>query len=279
MIKRIDLYLLKSFFLSLIVVMVAIGLTIIVINIVEELRDFIDHKVPLLSIAEYYLYFGGWVVKSFMPVFILLATLFSVSILARRRELLAMKTSGISLYRLVLPYLIATILLSLGHLYYNEYLYPSANRRRLEIKEFTIKKRPQQRLTHVSNVYRQIRPGYFYTVASLNITRAEGKDLKVYKTERNRLREILTASRVVYREHQWVALDGVLREFDSTGELYTEFDQYPLPDIEDRPDDFSKPIGKPEDMSYDELKAYIDLMKRTGGPYLRESIDLDIKLA
>ncbi|MEW5995559.1 MAG: LptF/LptG family permease, partial [Candidatus Zixiibacteriota bacterium] len=71
----------------------------------------------------------------------------------------------------------------------------------------------------------------------------------------------------------------VLREFDSTGESYTEFDQYPLPDIEDRPDDFSKPIGKPEDMSYDELKAYIDLMKRTGGPYLRESIDLDIKLA
>ena len=32
-------------------------------------------------------------------------------------------------------------------------------------------------------------------------------------------------------------------------------------------------------MSYDELKSYIELMKRTGGPYLRESIDLDIKLS
>ncbi|HWR83679.1 MAG TPA: LptF/LptG family permease, partial [Candidatus Deferrimicrobium sp.] len=45
------------------------------------------------------------------------------------------------------------------------------------------------------------------------------------------------------------------------------------------PDDFARPIGKPEDMGYMELKAYIDLMKRTGGPYLREAIDLDIKLA
>ncbi|TET93728.1 MAG: LptF/LptG family permease, partial [Candidatus Zixiibacteriota bacterium] len=114
MIKRIDLYLLKSFFLSLMVVTVAVGITIIVINIVEELRDFIDHKVPLLSIAEYYLYFGGWVIKSFMPMFVLLATLFSVSIMARRNELLAMKFSGLSLYRITLPYLLAAILLSLG---------------------------------------------------------------------------------------------------------------------------------------------------------------------
>ncbi len=278
-IKRIDRYLLKSFFLSLIVVIIAIGLTIIVINVVEQLRDFIDHHVPITAIAEYYLYFGGWVIKSFMPMFILLATLFSVSMLARRNELLAMKTSGLSLYRLTLPYLIATMLLAAGHLYYNEYLYPAANRRRLEIKEFTIEKRSQRRLKHVSNVYRQIQPGYFYTLASLDVDRGEGQDLRMYQTERNRLSRIITASRVVYRDHTWSAQDGTVRRFDSTGESFEEFAVLPLPDIEDKPSDFSKPIGKPEDMSYDELKAYIDLMKRTGAPHLQESIDLDIKLS
>jgi len=63
MIKKIDLYLLKSFFLSLMVVIFAIGITIIIINVVEELRDFLDHKVPFTNIIEYYLYFGGWVLK------------------------------------------------------------------------------------------------------------------------------------------------------------------------------------------------------------------------
>ena len=82
MFKKLDFYLLRLFFITLFVVTVAIGFTIIIINMVEELRDFIDHQVPLLSILEYYLYFGGWVVKSFFPVFILLATLFSVSMLA-----------------------------------------------------------------------------------------------------------------------------------------------------------------------------------------------------
>lgn len=279
MVKRIDLYLLKSFFLSLIVVVVAVGLTIIVINIVEELRDFIDHKVPLSSIAEYYLYFGGWVLKSFLPMFVLLATLFSVSIMARRNEWLAMKTSGISLYRLMLPYLLVTILLSLGHMYYNEYLYPSANKRRLEIKEFTIEKRSKHNLKHVSNIYRQIRPGYFYTIAGFNIDRSEGRDLKVYKTIRNRLSQVITAKEILYRDHQWLARDGIVRTFDSTIESFSKFAEMPLPDIQDVPKDFSKRIGKPEDMSYDELKAYIELMKRTGGPYLRESIDLDIKIS
>ncbi|HWR83843.1 MAG TPA: LptF/LptG family permease, partial [Candidatus Deferrimicrobium sp.] len=236
MIKKLDLYLLKSFLVSLLVVIVAIGLTIIVINIVEELRDFIDHKVPLLSIAEYYLYFGGWVLKAFMPMFILLATLFSVSMLARRNELLAMKTSGLSLYRITLPYLMAVILLAIGHLYYNEHLFPPAGRRRTEIKEFTIEKRSEHGSKHVANVYRQIRPGYFYTIASFNIDRAEGKDLKMYQANGNKLSRLITAAAVRYRDHAWLAVNGALRRFDdSAGETFAEFDELPLPDIEDIP--------------------------------------------
>ena len=119
----------------------AIGLTIVVINMVEELRDFIDHDVSLLQILEYYTYFGGWVVKSFTPMFVLLATLFSVSILTRKNEILAMKASGRSLYRLTLPFAIVALLIAIGHFYYNEYIFPPANQRKLEIKNFTIEKK------------------------------------------------------------------------------------------------------------------------------------------
>ena len=66
--KRLDKYLLAHFFLSFFAVTIAIGLTIIVINMVEELRDFIDNDVSLLQILEYYVYFGGWVIRSFVPM-------------------------------------------------------------------------------------------------------------------------------------------------------------------------------------------------------------------
>ncbi len=52
-----------------------------------------------------------------------------------------------------------------------------------------------------------------------------------------------------------------------------------LGDIGETPDDFAKKIGDPEDMGIEELRQYIDLMKRTGGPYTREAVDLGIKYA
>ncbi len=280
MIRKLDLYLTKSFFLSLLVVTAAIGLTIIVINIVEELRDFIDHQVPLANIIEYYFYWGGWVIKSFLPMFVLIAVLFSVSILARRQEILAMKACGLSLYRISLPYIVIALLLSGGHFYYNEFIFPPANKRRLEIKEYTIEKRSRTSHARVSNIYRQIHPGYFFTIGKFNAERREGMDFKMYLTEKHSLKKVVTAKSIAYQDNQWVALNGSVRFFsDSTGEEFRKFEKLPLPDIKEKPEDFAKRIGKPEDMGLVELENYINVMKRTGGPYIRESVDLGIKYA
>ena len=264
----------------MLVVVLAIGMTIIIINMVEELRDFIDNKVPLLKIIEYYSYFGGWVIKSFFPVFVLLATLFSISMLARKNEILAMKASGLSLYRIAAPFLVVSMILSVGHFYYSEYLFPPANARRLEIKKYTIEKKSKRRRNKVNNIYRQISPGYFYTIATFNIERSEGQDIKIYRTNGNRLSQIITAPTVVYEDFLWKAKNGVVRLFDETGDArYTEFEVMDLADITVEPEDLAKRLGKPEDMGLVELQRYIDLMKRTGGPYIRELIDLKLKFA
>ncbi len=277
-IKTLDRYLLRYFFTSLLVVTLAIGLTIIVINMVEQLRDFIDHKVPLLNVIQYYVYFGGWVLKSFLPVFVLLSLLFSVSILARRNEILAMKANGFSLYRLTLPFFVATIFLALGHFYYSEYIFPPINQRRLEIQEFTIERRAKESYTRVHNVYRQISPGYFYTLGTFDADRGEGNDFKLYLTENNQIRKVILAQEFDYRDHRWLAKSGIVRIFtDTTEESYTPFDTLTITDIKDQPQDFLRRIGKPEDMGLQQLQQYIDLMKRTGGPFLRESIDLRVK--
>lgn len=271
---------LRLFLMTLLVVTVSVGVMIIIINMVERLRYFIDNEMPLLQIIEYYLYFGGWVIKSFFPVFVLLSALFSVSILARKNEILAMKASGLSLYRITMPFLIVTLFLSIGHFYYSEYIYPPANQKRLEMKEFIIKNRSRRTYEKVTNLYRQIQPGYFYTMAMFNLPRLEGKDLKVYRTKENHLRELITANSVKYTNGRWLAFDGIVREFDdSLKKSYTAFDTLSIFDIKDKPDDLTRRLGKPEDMGYEELKEYIALMKRTGAPYNREAIDLQIKFS
>lgn len=278
--KKIDWYMLRLFLLTLLVVIVSVGVMIIIINMVERLRYFIDNEMPILQIIEYYLYYGGWVIKSFFPVFVLLSALFTVSILARKNEILAMKATGLSLYRITLPFLVITMILSAGHFYYSEYIYPPANQKRLEMKEFIIKNRSRRTYEKATNLYRQISPGYFYTMAMFNLPQKEGKDLKVYRTQDNHLRKLITANEVKYANGRWLAYNGVVREFDdSLKKSFTAFDTLSIFDIKDKPDELTRRLGQPEDMGYEELKEYINLMKRTGAPYNREAIDLQVKFA
>lgn len=280
MFKIIDRYLIRHFLQALVVVTLAIGLTIIVINMVEELRDFVDHDVPLTTILEYYGYFAGWVVKTFLPMFVLLALLFSVSILARRSEILAMKASGLSLYRLLQPLLLVTALLAVGHFFYNEYLFPPANRRRVEIKEFTIEARSPASRRTARNVFRRIGAGYFYTIGNFDIERGTGNNFRLQRSEGSRLRELVTADQIVYEHFRWKAIDGIMRTFnDPQPVTFARFDTLELIHIVDKPQDFAKRVGKPEDMSLEELSAYIKFQKRTGGPFMREYVDLRLKYA
>lgn len=277
--KILDRYLLRYFLSSLIFVALGIGILIIAINMIEELRDFIDHDVPFRQIVIYYVYFAGWVLKSFLPVFVLLAALISVGILARRNEILAMKSNGISLYRIAAPLLIFSFLLSVGHIYYNEVIFAEANQRRVEMKEFQIEKRADVHRQTVTNIYRQVNKNLFFTIANYSIPEKEGYDIKLYHSSGNKLLELITAKRIRFTEQNWLLYDGTKRTFHDTAEVFTPFDTLPAPYIREKPSDFEIPLGKPEDMAYTELEHYINMMKRAGGSYRRELVDLRLKLS
>lgn len=278
LLKKLDRYLLRYFLTALLVVTLALDFTIIVMNMVEKLPSFLDNNVPLTTILEYYTYFAGWAIAKFFPLFVLLAALFSISLLARKNEILAMKACGRSLYRITAPIFLMALVLSAGHFYYNEYIFPDANKRRLEIANFEIERKSRESYSRVSRITRQISPGNFYTLNSFNTKRYEGVDFKLYNTNRSELTRIVTARMILFRHNQWLAVDGVERMFGTDhSERFKEFDSLAIPEINDKPEDLAKRMGKPDDMSLDEIKYYIDLMKRTGGPYIEELVNLQLK--
>ncbi len=279
MIKVLDRYLLKYFLVALLLVAFGIGLLILVINMIEELQRFVDNNVPMKDIIIYYIYFAGWILKSFLPVFVLLAALISIGILARRNEILAMKASGISLYRIAAPFLVFSFLLSVAHIYYNEVIFANANKKRVEMSEYTIKKRPAREKNSVRNIYRQVNKNFFYTIASYNASTMEGRDIRLYRSDQDRLIELITAARIDYGSKGWVLHDGIKRIFEDSTETFDEFDSMTVSYIKEKPSDFEVPLGQPEDMSYSELSHYIKMMKRTGGPYQREMVDLRLKIS
>jgi lipopolysaccharide export system permease protein len=280
LVKRLDRYLLRHFFLALLLVGISCEIVFILINAVEKLSRFIDNQVPFATIVQYYVFYSGWVIRNFFPMFILLATLFSIAILARRNEILAMKSTGRSLYRIAAPILIVSLALSAGHFYYNEYIYPPIAEQYHELKVFEVEKKSKRTFTVATNIRRQIQPGHFYTIGTFDTERLQGRDLRIYRSQNNRLAEVITADQIVWENHRWVAYKGAVRTFDDTAsEIYSTFESRQLDQIEEKPADFARRIGKPEDMGLEELKNYIRVMERTGGPHIRESVDLGIKYA
>ena len=106
----------------------------------ENLDDFIDHNVPTKIIIEYYIVFTPEIIRLMTPVALLLSALYVVSKLSGHNELTAIKSSGISFYRLMLPFLITSFLLSLFSIYFGGYVVPSANKHKVYIAINYLKK-------------------------------------------------------------------------------------------------------------------------------------------
>ena len=104
--KIIDRYLVKQFLGTLFFGILAFTLLFVIIDMMENLDDFIDQSVPARLIFEYYFVFMPEIIRLMTPVSILLSALFTSGKMSNLNELTALKSSGISIYRYMVPFAI-----------------------------------------------------------------------------------------------------------------------------------------------------------------------------
>ncbi len=279
MIRILDRYLLVRFIVSLVVALGAIMLIALIIDVIENLEDIVDHAASPLDVVKYYVYFLPWIYKIVCPAAVLLAGLFSVGIMARSNEVLAMKAAGLSLYRIALPILIFAFFLSIFNFFFNEEILPEATRERERIKHGTIERRDDSRGKVMYNLSKQGEGGYIYHFDLFRPERSEARGALVQRFERDSLRESYRGERMVYLNGFWTIYDGIYRDFTDKSEGFIRFDSLVITGAMEKPDEFEKYQGKPEDMGYRELAGYIEVLKKTGAEYTRELVDLKIKIS
>lgn len=279
MIKTIDRYLLTRFILSLLLALGAIMLIALVIDLVENLEEIVDNAASPVDVVRYYVYFLPWVYKITVPAAVLLAGLFSVGLLARNNEILAMKSAGMSIYRISLPILIFALCLSAANFWFNEEVLPVATTRRVEIRKGTLDKKSERRGTVLYNLSKQGEGGYIYHFEVFKPGRQEALNCLVQRFERDTLRESYRGDRMRYDRGRWIIYKGAYRSFADTAETYVKFDSLVLDNCREKPEEFEKYRGNPEDMGYRELAGYIQMLKKTGAGYTRELVNLKTKVS
>lgn len=111
--RILDKYLLQTFALPWLSCLLGFTFLFVIIDLVESLNDFVDAGVPFLGIAQYYIRFLPSIWMYVGPITLLLGLLYALYHLTRNNEVIAMRASGISLYRVLFPFIIFGALISL----------------------------------------------------------------------------------------------------------------------------------------------------------------------
>lgn len=273
--KILDRYILRQYIATLLFALAALCVIFLVVNLLENLDDFIDRNTPASMIAQYYLNFFPEIIKLLTPVAMLLASLFTVGKLANNNEITAMKSGGMSIYRIMFPLLILSVMASLGQLYFNGWVVPVANQ-----KKAAIERKYLDRGRQISTLYnlnfrdtptRNVLIQYYD-----DITKTGNKiAIEEYSSE--------TSPRIVRRidapifrwdstAHEWLVFNAIEHTFTGDTVLATVIDSASVV-LQTTPDDIIQLQRTTNELTFNELRDYIELSRRGGKDVRKEMVD------
>lgn len=125
-IKKIDVYVLKRFFNLFLMTFFICILILLMQFLWKHFADLVGKGVGVGVILEFFIYAIFSVVPMALPLAILLASIMTFGNLSENFELTAMKSAGISLFRIIRPLVVFVILLSIGAFFFSNNVLPRA---------------------------------------------------------------------------------------------------------------------------------------------------------
>jgi lipopolysaccharide export system permease protein len=132
----------------------------------KYINDLIGKGLEFPVVSEFVLYLTASMVPMALPLAILMAALMTFGNLGEFYELTAMKSSGVSLVRIMLPLIIVAVFLSIGAFLFSNYMLPVANLKMRSLLYDIQRKRPSF----------QIVEGIFYNGIEGYSMRIDSKD-------------------------------------------------------------------------------------------------------
>ena len=125
--KRLHLFLIKSF-LGPFIATFFIALFILLMQFLwKYIDDLVGKGLEFHQITELLFYASARFVPIALPIAMLLSSVMAFGKLGEQYEIVALKSAGISFYRLLLPLLIIVLILSYGSFLFSNYIMPIAN--------------------------------------------------------------------------------------------------------------------------------------------------------
>ncbi|MEX0600618.1 MAG: LptF/LptG family permease [Rhodothermales bacterium] len=218
--NRIDRHIISRLVLGFTVLVAGLIVFFIVLHYVEYIDDFFDRGATMRQVfLVYYPSYIPEIVKLTSPLALFLACVYLTGKLAQSLQITALQTTGVSLYRLMVPYLIVGLALTGFMFWFNGWIVPETNRTVLAFEQQYLKDASQ--VVDVNDIHRQNRPGTFVTVGYFDRRSNIAHRVSIQQfNDANELRQRIDAPTMSWIDSlsTWQIQNPVVRRFTDDGE-------------------------------------------------------------
>lgn len=278
MLKTIDYYIIKKYLGTFFYTMLLVTMMALVVDFPERIDKFLNGPMTINEIVfDYYLNFIPWINGLLWPLYALMAVIFFTSRMAKDTEFVAMLSSGTSYYRILVPYLIGGVIITILHLVSNNYIIPISTKVKAEFENKYLSPSKQKILS--DDVFFYLDPN---TVAYFRYYRrrdTSALDFRMEVYDSNILKQVLVANQIKIKElpNTWTISDFYIREIDGDNEdLLIKQGESIDTVLNLFPEDFIHYDNLPMLLSTPQMKKYIEYENQKGlGSATKLTVELE----
>jgi LPS export ABC transporter permease LptG len=286
--RILDQYVVVEFLKTFFLVLAAFALLMLVFTTFDLLADILRNHIALTTVGLYLINLTPTMLYQLAPLAVLVAVLVTFGALNRNSEIIAMKATGISLYRLVVPIVAISAILAISLFLFDQYYLPLANQRQEALRDI-IKGRPPRTFLHPEQtwIFGQPHPGepariFHYQYFDPYLSEFANLSLFEFDPSTFALSRRIFAARVVWNPESssWRFLDGWQHDIEG-GKVsdYHEFKETSFSEIHEDPGYFTKEEKQAQEMNFGQLDRYIGDLRQSGFDTMRLRVQLWHKLA
>lgn len=279
--RIIDRYLTKSIILNFLGTLLVFSLLFILIDSASNLDEYIDRKVSLDVIIEYYLWFLPVVLQQTIAIAYLIGCLLAYANLNTHNEIIALRAGGLNFWKLARPALSFALVISALMFYLNENYIPQAEERARAIKEenFILEIDRKHDRTLITNLSFYGMNNRLYFIDSFNPNSATLAGITIIGFDgKQNIKEKIVALEGVWTGIAWKFKQCNITPFKNADGGPTRIKIYDekLMDIKETPRDFTYQRQSVKYMNLRQLAGYIERFSNSGATRAVENLRVDL---
>ena len=280
--RLMDLYLLRRFLSYFGMMMLTFVALFEVFTFFELLDDIARHRVPFLVVVNYFRYLTPYLLYQLAPLGALVAVLTTLGVMSKNNEIVACKASGISLYRLAVPLLLAGLTLAATMIILDDVYLPYTNQRQDALRN-QIKGKPPQTYTRPQRwIFGEGGKIYNYDLFEPGKNLLAGLTVVELSPGTFHVKRRIFANQAHWSEAQnvWVLESGWVRDFrDGSVENYQKFLATTFSELSEPPNYFNREVLQASQLSFRQLGNYIEELHGAGFDVSALTVQWYVKIA